>query len=270
MKKTLLILALMTFTLLVFWYFSNENAFTAPPRKGRPESLVFKTERYEKTLGDCPKPDQRCLYVKMEYPVALGGTDSLREAINDYFMELLVNSVLMGDSEEPILFSSIDSAVADLAEVYSDFVEETPDIGMSWEIENTGSVDYNSDRMVTVSLQQYSFTGGAHPNTFLSIANFDKENGRMLGLADLVSDTTALKNLLEKKFRTQRELKPDEDLEAAGYWFPEGKFAFPANFGVVTDGLWFYYNPYEITAYALGPTEIVIPKKELKSLRKEW
>lgn len=63
-----------------------------------------------------------------------------------------------------------------------------------------------------------------------------------------------------------KQLGPDDDLGSAGFWFENNKFSLNDNFLILDSGLVFYYNNYEITAYAFGPTELEIPYTKIKTL----
>ncbi len=66
-----------------------------------------------------------------------------------------------------------------------------------------------------------------------------------------------------------KELAADADLGQAGFWFENNEFFLNDNFLITDSSLVFYYNNYEITAYAFGPTELIIPFSKIKSLVEE-
>jgi len=70
----------------------------------------------------------------------------------------------------------------------------------------------------------------------------------------------------EAEFRKLKELTTEADLGQAGFWFENNKFFLNDNFLITDSSLVFYYNNYEITAYAFGPTEIILPYLKIKSL----
>ena len=72
----------------------------------------------------------------------------------------------------------------------------------------------------------------------------------------------------EEIFRQTNEIEPNKDLTEAGYWFDNNKFSVNKNFTVDENGMTFYYNNYEITAYAFGPTELFIPYNRINDLIK--
>ena len=78
-----------------------------------------------------------------------------------------------------------------------------------------------------------------------------------------------LNEIAEQEFRKMKELKENEDLDEAGFWFDDNKFNINNNFALSEGGLTFYYNNYEITAYAYGPTELIIPLVKVSQLIKD-
>lgn len=119
----------------------------------------------------------------------------------------------------------------------------------------------------TLAFSEYNYSGGAHPNSYISYEHLDKKSGSTLHLEDFIEDIPALTKVAEKYFREARELGPNDDLEEAGFWFENGVFQLNDNFIFEEDKLIFFYNNYEITSYAAGATEVVIPIEEVKSAR---
>ena len=70
----------------------------------------------------------------------------------------------------------------------------------------------------------------------------------------------------KRAFRRARRLGPREDLAKAGFQFPGGAFALTVNAGLTRAGLVLHYNAYEVAPYVMGPTEAVVPWKELRPL----
>ncbi|CAN5395367.1 hypothetical protein BH10PSE7_BH10PSE7_19620 [soil metagenome] len=62
--------------------------------------------------------------------------------------------------------------------------EESP-ADMIYEDETTIDVDYASPRLISASVLNYSFLGGAHPNTNFTALNVDLKTGRLVTYADM-------------------------------------------------------------------------------------
>ena len=71
---------------------------------------------------------------------------------------------------------------------------------------------------------------------------------------------------MKLEFRRLKELTSEADLGQAGFWFENNKFYLNDNFLITDSSLVFYYNDYEITAYAFGPTELIIPYSKIATL----
>lgn len=153
---------------------------------------------------------------------------------------------------------------------YNDFKKEFPDSPGCWEVELHGDTVMTTPKVLFYQMDHYAFTGGAHPNSFTSYHAFDGKTGKEVEMKSFVADSVALLNLVEKKFRELEKLAPGVDLEDAGYFLANHKFFIPANYVFTPEGVLFFYNPYEIAAYARGPIELSIPYEELKGIiRKE-
>lgn len=162
------------------------------------------------------------------------------------------------------------AAFEDFEKNYNDFKKEFPDSPGCWEVELHGDTVMTTSKVMFYQLDHYAFTGGAHPNSFTSYHAFDGKTGEEIEMKSFVADSVALLNLVEKKFRELEKLAPGVDLEDAGYFLANHKFFIPANYVFTPEGVLFFYNPYEIAAYARGPIELTIPYEELKGIiRKE-
>ncbi|MCF0073061.1 DUF3298 and DUF4163 domain-containing protein [Dyadobacter sp. CY261] len=149
---------------------------------------------------------------------------------------------------------------------YNDFKEDFPDAPGCWEVELHGDTVMITSKMLFYQLDHYSFTGGAHPNSFTSFHAFDAKTGEEVEMKSFVQDSVALLSLVEKKFRELGKLTPEVDLEDEGYFLVDHKFFIPANYVFTQEGVLFYYNPYEIAAYVRGAIDFTIPYEDLKGI----
>jgi len=139
---------------------------------------------------------------------------------------------------------------------------------MPWERTLNFRHFFEDERYLSLSFEFVAFEGGAHENRKKQFVTWDKESKTPLSLAALWPEAEPLLTLAEAEFRKARKLNDDDDLEAKGYWFENGKFQLSEQFAFSECGLLLYYNPYEIAAYAVGPLEILIPFSQLRSISK--
>lgn len=170
------------------------------------------------------------------------------------------NAKTPAKSIEALAEEFIKMAEQDLAS----FDEEVPTSFMSYELEVTGKVDYINEKVASVIISTYSFTGGAHPNSAVEVINVSLETGKELSLSEMVTDTVALKKVVEEAF-IANEKKELQEVSMSDYFFEEG-FALPSSISIKPNGLYFVYSPYEAASYARGYIEFEIPFTKLGTL----
>jgi hypothetical protein len=149
---------------------------------------------------------------------------------------------------------------------YKSFEKEFPDAPGCWEVEVSGDTVMMTSNLLLYQFDHYSFTGGAHPNSFRSYHVFDLQTGKEADAKKFVSDTVALLKKVESAFRKEEKLDSNVNMEDAGYFLTDHQFFIPANYTFTREGVFFYYNPYEIAAYVRGPITFTIPYSELKGI----
>jgi hypothetical protein len=136
-----------------------------------------------------------------------------------------------------------------------------------WYYYDSTFIDESFEKFVQVKRNNYSFTGGAHGNAYVSNNLFSKETGEQLKLKDFISDVPKLTKIGDKYFRQTVEIQATDDLEEQGFWFTKG-FELNGNFYFENNKMIFVYNQYEIGPYSMGIISVEIPIREIKSLFK--
>lgn len=246
------------FSILVFFSCNNTS----------PEEIAIEQISFEKKFGNCTAKDGGCLKVSIDYPKIHDGSDSLRNTVNNTIQQFIIGSMVMGENDGDSSIERLDTALIELEEEFRDFLDDMDYGAPDWFIESMTQITYSDSSYLGLSMSNFTFTGGAHPNTFVSLKIFDKSSGKELKLEQLVKNSNSLKKLVEKKFRSELEISPNASLNEKGFWFEDDKFILPNNIGISNDGFVFYYNPYEIAPYAMGPVDILLPFDEVKNLMK--
>ncbi|PKK38269.1 hypothetical protein BWI96_00285 [Siphonobacter sp. SORGH_AS_0500] len=221
----------------------------------------------------CVRPDSLCAKASFTYPVFEGNkalTDSIIRA------SVAASGYLDGESStEEMKKASPNTVVKDFVAGFDDFITDQrkrfpnePILGGAWASEVKTEVIRQTPQLTVVSIFSYNYSGGAHPVTFTQYANFTT-NGHRINLSELFKPgyEKTLSTVAEKIFRKQEGLK-DGDAYGDRYFFTGNAFALNDNFSIQKEGLLFRYNAMEIKSYAEGPTEIMIPYAELKSIIK--
>lgn len=147
-----------------------------------------------------------------------------------------------------------DDLVKSAEEEFSWYQEEE----LEWYGGYTLSLDctvYQTERLVSVSGTYCSYTGGAHPNTWLLGWNFDLEEGTFFG-PELLADGTELQEAVSTEIIRQANIPQESGtVPAAGYW--EDYEDIIANWSSYTvnfdeSGMTVTFSPYELGCYAMG------------------
>ena len=149
-------------------------------------------------------------------------------------------------------------------------VQAFPDAASAtgWFVEIRLSVIHQDRRLISFEFAEQTYSGGAHPNSATRYASYDLADGRRLSLDDLLIGglSSQLNEIAERRFRRLYGVPQGRSLADAGFWFEEDEFTLNDNFAVTESGLLFYFNPYEVAAYVVGPTGLRLPLEELDDL----
>lgn len=118
---------------------------------------------------------------------------------------------------------------------------------------------YQTERMVSVSGLYYSYTGGAHPNTYLMGWNFDLEAGDFFEPELLGEDSGMQEAVSTELARQARERAAENGLAPEEFFWPDYEtiIADWGSYAVSFDeaGMRVAFSPYELAAYAAGAQE---------------
>jgi hypothetical protein len=228
------------------------------------QNLAYTTRTIDRSVGTCNDTTSGCAKVRLQYPEFINaatarGRDSLNKTVADWILARVLES---GVASAP------DSVASEFLRGFSSFIARFPDSRQQWMIERTVSVINDTLGIATLRYDEFSYTGGAHPNSTRTYANIDLTTGRKLTLAE-ITKAGAMERLVavgETEFRRLKQLATNASLDQAGFWFTQNRFRLNDNFAIAKRGIIFYYNSYEIAPYAMGPTELLIPYSKLSGI----
>jgi len=233
-----------------------------------PQKINFEQIKISEKEGDCDDQNSDyCAEIIIEYPVfSIPEKKEIEKKINNFVRNEMLIPIFDGN-----VISSFDDLVRYFFDEYRQFKTDIPDSYQEWLIERSGTVKFYNDDFISLAFSEYAYLGGAHPNYFTQLNVLELKNGNKITLEDMfiAGYKPILNEIVEEEFRKLNELGEHEDLDEAGFWFDDNRFSVNDNFALSDDGLTFYYNSYEITAYAFGPTELIVPLAEIGDLIKE-
>lgn len=122
----------------------------------------------------------------------------------------------------------------------------------------TAAISYNNYNLLSITQEQYTFTGGAHGNSQLTAHSFGTVTGDELSLGDIMVVADAqISPLLTAEFQYLKATDPaysDIDLTAIA-----ASLNANSPYYLTESGVCVYFNPYEVAPGAAGRVELVIP-----------
>ncbi len=215
----------------------NENKLTFEP-------LVLMNE----ACDTCPG-------VSIEIPKAVDRT-KLSETINTALREEIISLLLFDDEIE---VSSLEDALTSFKIGYIDLQRLYTDESTVWEAKIDGEIVFEDTFVLTIELNSYIFTGGAHGYTSKQYLNFDKKKGVELENWQLFKSRADFQHFAEAMFRLQEKIPQDKPINHTGFMFEKDSFYLPENIGFTKDGIKLLYNQYEVSSFAEGTIELTLP-----------
>jgi hypothetical protein len=207
--------------------------------------------------------------IDLSYPEMMNYTDpNVQNKINDYIMNFYLRSSIERDSGYAGIDDRIDSFIASyLNEIEADS-QLYSDYKPVYENSEFTSISFNSDYILSLEIIESLYTGGAHGNSYFSLASFDLTTGNQIKLDDIFYGKykKRLNEVGERIFRQQFKADSTKSLFDQGYFGFETGFALNDNFDLYKGGIKFQFNPYEAGAYVLGAPEVFIPYSQIRDL----
>ncbi len=215
-------------------------------------------QKVSKIVKDTCKQDA-CAEVTLNY-VVVSGNGEASSKINKRINEFIIQSLYISDDSLKIP-KTIPEAIIDFIETYKKdkvaFTEISP-----YFAEISVNDLYVSPNILSVEMNTYLYTGGAHGYEATTYTNFDAQTGEILPFDNLVTNKKEFLALAEKTFRKENEIPEGASINATGFWFENDEFYLPQSFGITSEKIIFVYNQYEIASYAAGPIVLSIPRLE--------
>lgn len=227
----------------------------------------WETQTFERTAGTCGESRPDCVRVSLSYPVSAAKQEAPVDKAVSWFVEKHLLAPAVSKTRPP----DMEALAAQFVYEYEQVKNELKDYRSNWYLEREVTVVFADARAVSLCFSETSYTGGAHPNSYRRYRSFDSATGRPLAIEHLVvpGGLEALEAEASRAFRRMYEIAPGVSLAEAGFWFENGRFHLNDNFAVTSKGLLFYFNLYEITSYARGPTALLLSFPELKGILKD-
>jgi hypothetical protein len=220
--------------------------------------LTFEDQSFQKkTSLPCEK---NCPAISVRIPVAKN-VPIVADSINKKVFSVLKGIVYFG--EKPYTSTNYNGLLASFIGSYEKLQKDFPKDTFGWEAKIEGRVKYQSDSILNIEINHYTYTGGAHGYQGLRSLIFDPNTGKSIPNDQLFKNKNAFTTFAEKKFRAKYKIPENQSINATGLMFEDEKFNLPQNIFYTDKGLLLYYNSYEVASYADGTKELLLPYTEI-------
>jgi len=200
--------------------------------------------------------------IEVIYP-KLNDASDVSSKINQGIASNIASQIAFFDEETDSL--TLDNAIAQFENRFIQFKNDFEADATPWEVNVNSEVVFQSPNVITVSIDSYTYTGGAHGNSVVTLLNLDPVTGDLYTQNELFKKSPDFIKLVEDYFKTETTSKSNDN--PGNYFFGED-FKLPENIGFNEKGVIFLYNTYELASYAQGITEFIIPYDALSKYLK--
>lgn len=222
--------------------------------------LVFEDESFQKKTS-LPCTDN-CPSISVKIPVA-NGVPVVADSINKKVFSVMKEIIYFG--EKPYTAKDYNGLLTSFINSYEKLQKDFPKDKFGWEADIKGIVKYQSENVINIEINHYTYTGGAHGYQGLRSLLFNPTTGKTISNNELFKDRAAFKAFAEKKFRAKYKIPAPKSINSTGLMFEKETFHLPQNIFFTDNGLLLYYNSYEVASYADGTKELLLPYTEVNN-----
>lgn len=234
--------------LLLAIYLVSSCSFNSPLKF---EETSFSAENFEGCLSsNCPS-------IKIQFLKASGNNHKSKK-VNRFIDDALIDIVASAEDDRSYI-THVSEAIQFFIDDFKKFQEDFGNNYIDYDVDILMLVSYQSESLVTIELNYYVFTGGAHGFNGTRFLNFNAKTGELLTNDILFKSLEEFIAICENKFRTIYQIPEDRSINATGFWFEKDSFHLPENIGFSETEITLHFNQYEIASYAEGPIILTIP-----------
>lgn len=231
------------FIILILVYLLSNALCT--PVLAQEDTLHIKSINYSKSLPDSTA------YINIDYPQISG--------FENPAIEKMVNDYLKKEFEQSILWYN---------ELISDTLNYEREPGSdSYSFETGFEVMFNSKKFLSIKLDHFQYTGGAHGNYYSTGYNISMLTGKSLKLSDIINSDSF--NMLS--YECEQAILDTfqvSSLAEAGMFEDEIVILPDQDFYIIPGALVLQFDPYEIAPYVFGEINVAIPFDRIKDILK--
>ncbi len=168
----------------------------------------------------------------------------------------------------PAIDRQLETWARGVAKDFADSARESTGEPNPWATEVEYEVVRNDAQMIVVAFSNYSYSGGAHPNSSTETFNFLLPDGRRVEIAELFSPK-GIQRISDISIAKLKEDMAGPDGMSDMDWIRRGAGPNARNFTsfeLLPRQLHITFDAYQVAAYAAGAQEVSIPLSNLRDV----
>ncbi|WP_299433587.1 DUF3298 and DUF4163 domain-containing protein [uncultured Aquimarina sp.] len=165
--------------------------------------------------------------------------------------------------EDDSSLSTMEKAVQSFNNSYQEMKKEFPEEIIPYEASINCDISFQNSTLLSVLIDSYIFTGGAHGSGNSTYLNMNLKTGEVIDNKNLIKNNIEFSSFAEKAFRKIHEIPENTSINSTGFFFENDTFVLPTNIGLTDTHLILLYNQYEISSYAEGAIELKFNKEKV-------
>ncbi len=159
--------------------------------------------------------------------------------------------------------NTMEGALKSFNTSYQEMKREFPEEIIPFEASVNCDISFQNPDILSVLIDSYIFTGGAHGSGNSKYLNLSPKTGKIIDNKKLIKDYDYFLNFVQEKFRKINSIPENALINSTGFFFENNTFSLPENIGFTDTHIILLYNQYEISSYAEGPIELKFKKEEV-------
>jgi len=229
-------------------------------------SFIFSIEHEIVILDDdiCVG-EKNCIEIDIRYPKFDEPEQESLKVINSFIQNWVSQKPTYWEWEENRVPEDL---FKELRTGFKKYIGDWEGLVLGWQIFRNVKITYLNDVLISLSLENNIYTGGAHGLWSWHFVILSLETGLPLSTKDLLKENAMEKftEFGEAVFRRVKDIDQKQSLRELGINFKNDQFQLNKNLLIKEGGILFYYNPYEIAGYLAGGTEVFLSKSEIEHL----
>ncbi len=214
-------------------------------------NLTFQIDTIKKRYGTCDTDTSiYCTQVNFAFPVFAGTANA--SLLNRLVKKELL-TIYLKDSVSNDLDTHAESFIADYKNIKERFEK-----AFGWQSSLNSEIIRTDSNLLVMETIVELYTGGAHGTYEVYYSNIDTAQIKLLKLEDVFS--SGFESTLNELIKQEIGASTSHNLDTETFY--------NSNFGLLDQGVKFYFNAYEIAPYADGPTEVFISYDRLNDILK--